>query len=47
MGAKIAEPHQRRYDDELTRLIADLGEYSGSAAPGRHGRAAASATVRE
>lgn len=47
MGAKIAGLHQRRYDNdaELTALISDLGEYSGSAAPGRHGRA--SATVRE
>ncbi|UUV32884.1 Dabb family protein [Amycolatopsis roodepoortensis] len=47
MGAKIAELHQRRYDNdaELTSLISDLGEYSGSAAPGKHGKA--SATVRE
>ncbi|MEV7548564.1 Dabb family protein [Amycolatopsis sp. NPDC089917] len=39
MGAKIAELHQRRYDGdaELTKLVSDLGEYSGSAAPGKHG----------
>ncbi|WP_242882704.1 Dabb family protein [Actinomadura litoris] len=38
MGAKIAALHQRRYDrdPELTRLVSDLGEYSGSAAPGPH-----------
>lgn len=39
MGARIAELHQRRYDGdpELTQLISDLGEYTGSAAPGKHG----------
>ncbi|MEU7141538.1 Dabb family protein [Nocardia sp. NPDC046473] len=39
MAEKIAELHQRRYDSdpELTQLVSDLGEYSGSAAPGRHG----------
>ncbi|MFC3450515.1 Dabb family protein [Amycolatopsis speibonae] len=39
MAAKIAELHQRRYDNdaELTKLVSDLGEYSGSAAPGKHG----------
>ncbi|GAA5093097.1 Dabb family protein [Nocardia iowensis] len=38
MGAKIAALHQRRYDSdpELTRLVTDLGEYQGSAAPGQH-----------
>ncbi|HEX7309241.1 Dabb family protein [Lentzea sp.] len=39
MGAKIAALHQKRYDNdpELTRLVSNLGEYSGSAAPGQHG----------
>ncbi len=38
MGAKIAALHQRRYDQnpELTQLVSDLAEYSGSAAPGTH-----------
>ena len=36
MGAKIAALHQRRYDGypEVAQLVAGLGEYSGSAAPG-------------
>jgi hypothetical protein len=40
MGAKIAELHQRRYDGDpgLTKLISDLGEYTGSAAPGPHAK---------
>ena len=40
MGAKIAELHQRRYDGdaELTKLVSDLGEYTGSAAPGQYGQ---------
>ncbi|MFF2554582.1 Dabb family protein [Nocardia sp. NPDC058058] len=40
LGAKIAALHQRRYDNypEVTQLVADLGEYHGSAAPGRHGQ---------
>ncbi|GGM85757.1 stress responsive protein [Lentzea pudingi] len=39
MGAKISALHQKRYDSdpELTRLVSDLGEYTGSAAPGQHG----------
>ncbi|MFJ5985749.1 Stress responsive A/B Barrel Domain [Lentzea waywayandensis] len=39
MGAKIAALHQKRYDSdpELTQLVSDLGEYTGSAAPGQHG----------
>ena len=39
MGAKIAALHQRRFDSdaEITKLVSDLGEYTGSAAPGRHG----------
>ncbi|MEV6235094.1 Dabb family protein [Lentzea sp. NPDC051838] len=39
MGAKIAALHQKRYDadPELTKLVSDLGEYTGSAAPGPHG----------
>ncbi|KIH98042.1 stress responsive protein [Streptomonospora alba] len=38
-GAKIAEIHQRRYDTmpEIAGLVSDLGEYTGSAAPGKHG----------
>jgi hypothetical protein len=39
MGAKIAALHQKRYDGdpELTQLVSGLSEYSGSAAPGKHG----------
>ncbi|MFD9700192.1 Dabb family protein [Lentzea sp. NPDC059081] len=39
MGGKIAALHRKRYDNdpELTRLVSNLGEYSGSAAPGPHG----------
>lgn len=39
LGAKITALHQRRYDNdaELTKLVSDLGEYTGSAAPGPHG----------
>ncbi|MDR7275233.1 Dabb family protein [Catenuloplanes atrovinosus] len=35
IGAKIAELHRRRYanDAELTKLVADLPEYTGSSAP--------------
>ncbi|RZQ61937.1 Dabb family protein [Amycolatopsis suaedae] len=42
-GAKIAEIHQRRYDDQpdIAGLVSDLGEYTGSAAPGKHGTAQA------
>lgn len=38
-GAKIAEIHQRRYDTmpDIADLVSDLGEYTGSAAPGEHG----------
>lgn len=38
-GERIAALHQRRFDGdpELTRLVSDLGEYEGSAAPGPHG----------
>ncbi len=41
MADKIAALHQRRYDGdpELTGLVANLGEYTGSAAPGPHGKA--------
>ncbi|WP_129790043.1 Dabb family protein [Promicromonospora panici] len=41
MGAKIAALHQRRYDSDatLTQLVSDLGDYTGSAAPGKHGEA--------
>lgn len=40
VGAKIAALHQRRYENDatLTQLVSDLGEYSGSAAPGAHGQ---------
>lgn len=39
MADKIAELHQRRYDSmpDISKLVSDLGEYSGSAAPGPHG----------
>ncbi|MGI5215439.1 Dabb family protein [Plantactinospora sp. CA-290183] len=39
LGTKIAEIHRRRYagNPDVADLVADLGEYSGSAAPGRHG----------
>ncbi|WP_158885131.1 Dabb family protein [Amycolatopsis anabasis] len=38
IGAKIAEIHQRRYDTmpDIAALVSDLGEYTGSAAPGKH-----------
>ena len=36
----IAEIHRRRFENmpDIAELVADLGEYSGSAAPGTHGR---------
>ncbi|MEV0297506.1 Dabb family protein [Nocardia sp. NPDC050710] len=39
LADKIAELHQRRYDTmpDITKLVSELGEYSGSAAPGQHG----------
>ncbi|CAM3582784.1 Dabb family protein [Kibdelosporangium persicum] len=39
LGEKIAELHKRRYDSmpDISDLVAGLGEYTGSAAPGRHG----------
>lgn len=39
MGAKIAAIHQRRYDakPDIAGLVSDLNEYTGSAAPGKHG----------
>jgi hypothetical protein len=39
MRAKIAEIHQRLYDTmpDIADLVSDLGEYTGSAAPGEHG----------
>ncbi|QKW36735.1 Dabb family protein [Actinomadura sp. NAK00032] len=39
MAAKIAALHQRRYDQdaELTELVSNLPDYTGSAAPGPHG----------
>jgi stress responsive alpha/beta barrel protein len=38
MAEKIAELHKRRYDSmpDINQLVSDLGEYSGSAAPGPH-----------
>ncbi|WP_157252910.1 Dabb family protein [Nonomuraea typhae] len=40
MAEKIAELHRRRYDSdpELTELVSGLGSYTGSAAPGPHGK---------
>ncbi|ONF72913.1 Dabb family protein [Amycolatopsis keratiniphila] len=39
IGAKIADVHRRRFENvpDVAELVAGLGEYSGSAAPGRHG----------
>ncbi|WP_435592804.1 Dabb family protein [Nocardia sp. bgisy118] len=39
LADKIAELHQRRYDTmpDISKLVSELGEYSGSAAPGQHG----------
>ncbi|MGI5149536.1 Dabb family protein [Plantactinospora sp. CA-294935] len=39
MGAKIADIHRRRYADnpDVAGLVADLDDYSGSAAPSKHG----------
>ncbi|MFE7113873.1 Dabb family protein [Streptomyces sp. NPDC057654] len=39
IGAKIAEVHRRRFENvpEVAELVSDLNEYTGSAAPGRHG----------
>ncbi|WP_431971996.1 Dabb family protein [Nocardia sp. bgisy134] len=39
LADKIAELHQRRYDTmpDIGKLVSELGEYSGSAAPGQHG----------
>ncbi|MEU6187831.1 Dabb family protein [Nocardia sp. NPDC047038] len=38
MGARIAALHRRRYDGmpEIMKLVSGLGEYRGSAAPGKH-----------
>ena len=38
-GTKISEIHQRRYDTtpDIAELVSNLGEYTGSAAPGEHG----------
>lgn len=38
--AKIAAIHRRRYENapDIAELVSDLAEYSGSAAPGKHGR---------
>ncbi|WP_028927738.1 Dabb family protein [Pseudonocardia acaciae] len=40
VGAKIAELHQRRFDamPDINDLVSGLGEYTGSAAPGPHGK---------
>lgn len=39
IGAKIADVHRRRFENvpDVAGLVAGLNEYSGSAAPGRHG----------
>jgi hypothetical protein len=39
VGAKITAIHQRRFDrmPDIAELVGDLNEYSGSAAPGKHG----------
>ncbi|WHT22672.1 Dabb family protein [Crossiella sp. CA-258035] len=39
IGAKIAEVHRLRFENvpEVAELVAGLDEYTGSAAPGRHG----------
>ncbi|GAB3508818.1 Dabb family protein [Amycolatopsis cihanbeyliensis] len=39
VGARIAEIHQRRYEamPDIAGLVADLDEYTGSVAPGKHG----------
>ncbi|GAA2274123.1 Dabb family protein [Glycomyces scopariae] len=39
LGAKIAEIHRRRFANspDIAGLVAGLGDYSGSAAPGRQG----------
>ncbi|WP_017603638.1 Dabb family protein [Nocardiopsis alkaliphila] len=40
VGAKITAIHQRRFDKmpDIAELVSDLDEYSGSAAPGKHGK---------
>ncbi|WP_031469664.1 Dabb family protein [Sciscionella sediminilitoris] len=37
--AKIAEVHRRRFEDQpdIAGLVSGLGDYTGSAAPGKHG----------
>ncbi|WP_033290920.1 Dabb family protein [Amycolatopsis jejuensis] len=39
VGAKIADIHRRRYENkpEIADLVSGLNEYTGSAAPGKHG----------
>lgn len=39
LADKIAELHRRRYESmpDISRLVSDLGEYTGSAAPAQHG----------
>lgn len=39
VGEKIAEIHRRRYENkpDIAGLVSDLNEYTGSAAPGKHG----------
>lgn len=40
VGNKIADIHRRRFENlpDIAELVADVGEYSGSAAPGEHRR---------
>ena len=39
MADRVAELRQRRYDSmpDITKLVSELGEYSGSAASGPYG----------
>ncbi|ATY14019.1 stress responsive protein [Amycolatopsis sp. AA4] len=40
IGAKIAEVHRIRFENvpDVAELVSGLAEYTGSAAPGKHGR---------
>ncbi|MBE1877797.1 Dabb family protein [Myceligenerans pegani] len=39
VGERIAAIHRRRFESrpDIAELVSDIGEYTGSAAPGRHG----------
>ncbi|MFD4407479.1 Dabb family protein [Nocardia sp. NPDC058499] len=47
VGDKIAEIHRRRFDGipDIAELVSDLAEYTGSAAPGKHGNQPAPGSV--